>query len=182
MLPDWQKVVHPSLRPFSQRLSPFTCFDAIALVFRTIALVTKTGNISTITFNRRKLIAMSVIVRKVESRADFKAFFEFPWTLYRDDPNWVPPLLSMRRDQLDKQHNPAWSEYLEGDYFAAWRGDQIVGTIVAFISHRHNDYHQERIGWFGMFEVYDDDEAARALLDTAADWVKARGYTALHPT
>lgn len=120
-----------------------------------------------------------VAVRPVESRQDFRAFFEFPWTLYRDDPHWVPPLLSMRRDLLDKRKNPAWAEYMEGEYFAAWRGDQIVGTIVAFINHRHNQFHQEHIGWFGMFEVYDDQEAASALLDTAADWVRARGYDAI---
>lgn len=124
-------------------------------------------------------MAAPVTVRKVESRQDFRAFFEFPWTLYRDDPHWVPPLLSMRRDLLDKRRNPAWAEYMEGDYFAAWRGDQIVGTIVAFINHRHNQFHQEHIGWFGMFEVYDDQEAASALLDAAADWVRARGYEAI---
>lgn len=123
-------------------------------------------------------MSQPVVVRKVENRADFKAFFEFPWTLYRDDPNWVPPLLSMRRDQLDHHKNPAW-EYMEGDYFAAWRGDQIVGTIAAYINHRHNEFHSERVGWFGAFEVYDDQEAATALLDTAAAWVKARGYDTL---
>lgn len=117
----------------------------------------------------------AVTVRKVESPQDYRAFFEFPWVLYKDDPNWVPPLLSMRRDLLDQKHNPSW-EYMEGDYFAAWRGDQIVGTIAAYINHRHNEFHNERIGWFGAFDVYDDAEAAVALLNTAADWVKARGY------
>jgi GNAT superfamily N-acetyltransferase len=119
-----------------------------------------------------------VTVRKVENARDFRAFFEFPWTLYKDDPNWVPPLLSMRRDLLDKQKNPSW-EYLEGDYFAAWRGDQIVGTIAALINHRHNEFHNEHIGWFGAFDVYDDQEAASALLDTATEWVRARGYDAI---
>lgn len=121
----------------------------------------------------------AVEVRKVETAADFKALFEFPWTLYKGDPNWVPPLLSMRRDLLDKQKNPAWAEYMEGDYFAAWRGDRIVGTIAAFINHRHNQFHNEHVGWFGLFEVYDDQEAATALLTTAADWVRARGYDAI---
>lgn len=119
-----------------------------------------------------------VIVRKVESREDFRAFFEFPWTLYKNDPNWVPPLLSIRRDLLDKKKNPAW-EYMEGEYFAAWRGSQIVGTVTAFINHRHNEFHEEHIGWFGTFEVLDDSEAAAALLNTAAEWVKARGYDAI---
>jgi GNAT superfamily N-acetyltransferase len=119
-----------------------------------------------------------VVIRKVETKADFKPFFEFPWTLYKDDPNWVPPLLSMRRELFDKQKSPAW-EYLEGDFFTAWRGDQIVGTIAAYINHRHNEFHNEHVGWFGAFDVYDDQEAAAALLDTAAEWVKSRGYTAI---
>ena len=123
-------------------------------------------------------MSAAVTVRKVENQHDFQAFFEFPWHIYRNEPNWVPPLLSMRRELLDKQKNPAW-EYMEGDYFAAWRGDQIVGTIAAFINHRHNEFHQEHIGWFGAFDVEDDHEAASALLTAAAAWVKARGYDAI---
>ncbi|MFO7323518.1 MAG: GNAT family N-acetyltransferase [Chloroflexota bacterium] len=119
-----------------------------------------------------------VSVRKIESKRDFKAFFEFPWTVYKNDPNWVPTLLSMRRSLLDKNKNAAW-DYMEGEYFAAWRGDQIVGTITAFINHRHNEFHHENIGWFGTFEVFDDEEAASALLDTALQWVGERGYEAM---
>ena len=117
----------------------------------------------------------AVQVRPATTSADFKAFFEFPWTLYKDDPNWVPPLLSMRRDLLDQKKNPSW-EYIQGEYFAAWRGDKIVGTIAAYINNRHNEFHKEHVGWFGAFEVYDDQEAATALLNTAAEWVKAKGY------
>lgn len=116
-----------------------------------------------------------VLIRKVESRADYRAFFEFPWQVYKDDPNWVPPLLSMRREAFDQQKGAAW-DYIEGDYFGAWRGDQLVGTVAAIINHRHNEFHEERVGWFGAFEIYDDREASTALLNTAADWVKAKGY------
>lgn len=118
---------------------------------------------------------MAVEVRKVESPTDYRMFFEFPWRLYQDDPNWVPPLLSMRRDQFDRKKGAAW-EYMTGDFFVALRNGQPVGTIVAYINHRHNEFHDERIGWFGGFEVEDDAEAARALLDAACNWVKAQGY------
>jgi hypothetical protein len=121
---------------------------------------------------------MSIEVRKVENAEDFQAFFNFPWTLYKNDPNWVPPLLSMRRDLLDKKKNPSW-EYMEGDYFAAWRGKEIVGTITALVNHRHNEFHEENVGWFGTFDVFDDQEAASALLNTATDWVKTRKYDAI---
>ena len=91
-----------------------------------------------------------VAVRKVESKADFDTFLTFPWTLYKDDPIWVPPLLSMQRHKFDKGKNPTW-QHLEGDYFIARRGEQVVGTIAAFINHRHNEFQGEQIGFFGAF-------------------------------
>lgn len=123
-------------------------------------------------------MGLSPVVRRVETKQDYNAFFSFVWTLYRDDPNWTPPLLSMRGNALDQAKNPAW-EYLEGDYFVAWRGGQPVGTIAAFVNHRHNEYHAEQIAWFGFFETENDPTTAHALLQTAIDWAQARGYSAL---
>jgi len=120
----------------------------------------------------------SVVVRKVETKADFDTFLKFPWTLYKGNPYWVPPLVSMQRNKLDRQKNPTW-KHLTGDYFVAWRGEKPVGTIAAFVNHRHNEFHGENIGFFGLFEVYDDQEAANALLQTAADHVRALGASAL---
>ncbi|MBL8132516.1 MAG: N-acetyltransferase [Anaerolineae bacterium] len=117
---------------------------------------------------------MPIEIRKVETPEDLKAFWTFPWALYKGDPNWVPNLTSMRRDLFDRKKNPAW-EYLEGDFFLALREGRLVGTIGAVINHRHNEFHQEQVGWFGAFEVEDDQEAATALLNAAADWVKAHG-------
>ncbi len=119
-----------------------------------------------------------VSVRRVESRADYRALLHFPWTVYRGEPRWTPPLMSVLREHLDRAHSPTW-EHLTGDYFIAWRGDQPVGTIAAFINHRHNDYWQENIGFFGYFEALDDQDAAAALLETAAGYVRAHGATAL---
>jgi GNAT superfamily N-acetyltransferase len=84
----------------------------------------------------------------------------------------------MQKHKLDKKENPTW-KHLEGDYFVARRGDQPVGTIAAFINHRHNEFQAEHLGFFGLFEVYDDQEAAAALLDTAAEYVRAKGYDAI---
>lgn len=117
-------------------------------------------------------------VRPVTTRDEFQAFFEFPWQVNKHDPNWVPPLLSMRRELLDHDKNPAW-DYMDGQYFAAWRGATIVGTIAAYINHRFNECHNTHIGWFGAFDVLDDSEAAAALVKTATEWVQARGYEAI---
>jgi len=123
-------------------------------------------------------MAAPLTVRKVETKAEFTAFVTFPWTLYQDNPNWVPPLLSMQRHKFDKQKNSTW-QHLDGDYFIAWRDNQPVGTIAAFINHRHNEFHGENVGFFGAFELYDDPEVATALLETAASYVRDKGATAL---
>jgi len=117
-------------------------------------------------------------VRPIVSNSEFRAFFRFPWLHYAKDPNWAPPLLSMRRQLLDKSRHPAWG-YMDGEYFAAWRGDTMLGTIAAFVNHEHNRYHNENIGFFGLFEVVDDAEVAHALLGTAADWLGKQGVDAL---
>jgi len=120
----------------------------------------------------------TVTIRTVDNDADFQRFFEFPWQHYADDPQWVPPLVSQRRELLDKRLNPAW-EYLDGDYFIAVRDGVTVGTIAAVINHHHNEHMHERIGHFGAFETINDAQVASALLDAASDWVRSRGYEAI---
>lgn len=117
----------------------------------------------------------TIEVRVVATPQDHKLFLEFPWQHYQDDANWTPPLVSQRKDLLNKQKNPAW-EYMEGDYFLAWRGGTVVGTIAAFINHRHNEHAKERVGFFGMFESINDASVAGALLETACAWIRERGY------
>lgn len=121
---------------------------------------------------------MPVEIRKVETDAELKIIIEFPWTLYKGDPNWVPNLLSIRRDLFNKKKTPSW-EYMDGEFFIARRDGRVVGTIGAVINHRHNEFHNERVGWFGAFEVYDDQEAATALLNAAWEWVKGQGYSTM---
>ncbi len=123
-------------------------------------------------------MSAAIEIRRVSTRADQRALFRLPWQLYRDDPNWTPPLLSMRRELLDKRHNPAW-QYLDGEYFLAWRGDQALGSIAAFVNPRHNERHGENIAWFGLFECIEDGAVADALLAAAGDWARQRGFATM---
>jgi hypothetical protein len=118
--------------------------------------------------------ASPVRVVKVTDKKTYDDFFNYPWKIYKGDPHWVPPLLSQRRDILDKKKNPTW-EYMEGDYFVAYRGDEPVGTIAAFVNHHHNEFWKENIGFFGFFETIDDQAVATALLKAAADHIRSLG-------
>lgn len=117
-------------------------------------------------------------IRPLASRQEFTEFFQFPWRHYAEDANWVPPLLSMRRQLLDKTRHPAW-KYMDGEFFAAWRDGQMIGAVVGFINREHNRCHQENIGFFGLFETINNPEAAAGLLEAAGRWVRSRGAKAI---
>ena len=115
-------------------------------------------------------------IQTVHSLVDRQEFLSLPWKVYQDDPYWVPPIFSERMHFISKH---PFLEHSEVEYFMAKRGSQVVGTIAAIINHRHNEFHNEHIGFFGFFEVLDDQEAAIALLGTAETWVKDKGYDAI---
>ncbi len=120
----------------------------------------------------------NVSVRRVSSPAEKKAFLRFPWIVFKDDPHWVPPLVSMRKEKLEPETN-IMLKHMTVEYFMAWRGTEPVGTIAAFINHQHNEAYNENIGWFGMFDMLDDREVGLALLQTAEEWVRAEGCTGI---
>ena len=120
------------------------------------------------------MASLNFRIRKVGGQQDLMEFIMFPWRVYRDDPYWVPPLISERKAFLDPQRNPFF-EHAEVELFLAQRDGETVGTIAAIINDNHNAFHEERAGFFGLFEVIEDYAVADGLLATAKDWVKAKG-------
>jgi GNAT superfamily N-acetyltransferase len=113
-------------------------------------------------------------VRPVASKRELDIFIKLPWRLYRNEPNWVPPLLFDRKRFLDRSRNPFF-KHAEVEFFLAWRGDQPVGRITAQIDRNFNEFQHHEWGMFGFFECENDPEAAAALLSAASDWLAARG-------
>lgn len=120
----------------------------------------------------------SLVIKSVETTEDRKALLSFPWTVYKDDPFWVPPIFSERMHFTDPEKNPFF-QHAEAQFYMALRSEEIVGTIAVFTNHRHNEYQNENIAFFGFFEVLEDYEAAEQLFKTAEAWAKEKGHTAL---
>ena len=53
-----------------------------------------------------RLPRVSVEVKPVSSRRDLTRFIKLPMRLYRNEPNWIPPLVAERRAFLDRRKNP----------------------------------------------------------------------------
>ena len=113
-----------------------------------------------------------VTVEEVSGRAAYKRFVEFPYLTFRDEPRWSPPLASYERQRLDP-HNPFFDRG-DGEYFLARRGGTVAGRVTAHIAAKG-----DRDGWFGFFDVIDDVGVAVALVERAADWLRAHGCTSM---
>jgi hypothetical protein len=113
-------------------------------------------------------------VRRVESKKDLKKFIRLPWRLYRGDPNWVPPLMMDLRKRMNPKKNPFFRN-AEVAYFLAERPDRPVGRICAIRNGLHNEYHRDKVGFFGFFESERDPEVTGALMDAAAEWLRGQG-------
>jgi GNAT superfamily N-acetyltransferase len=119
-----------------------------------------------------------LVVKPVRTRSDRSQFLNLPWSLYRGDPFWVPPLRYSQLELLGYRPHPFYS-HAEIQTFLALRGGQPVGRIAAIVNHAHNRIHGERRGFFGFFESENDPAVAAALLDGAREWLANREIHAL---
>lgn len=121
-------------------------------------------------------MTQSISVRPVRGKADIKAFLDVPFPLYRNDPNWVPPLYLERFEHLDPKKNP-YFKHAEVELFLAERAGKPVGRISAQICRLRSDIYKDGVGQFGFIEAEDDPAVFASLVTAASDWLKAKGAT-----
>lgn len=113
-------------------------------------------------------------VRPVRGAAMQRDFLQLAWDLYRDDPNWVPPLEDNIRELVGFRPHPFYNA-ADGQAFVAYQDDRPVGRILAVVNHAHNERYRERRGFVGFYECVDDSAASAALFDRARQWLDDRG-------
>lgn len=111
---------------------------------------------------------------EVETRSQLKQFIQYPDHLYRDDPNYVTPLLSERLEFFDFKANPFYHQ-ARVKLYLAMVGSEIVGRVATCVNYAHNDYHEDKVGFFGFFDCPDDYEIGSKLLKTAMINLKQEG-------
>ncbi len=120
----------------------------------------------------------NIRVERVKTKKDRKNFIFFPWKVYKDESNWVPPLVIDFKQKISKKKNPFF-EHAEMELFLAHRGNNITGRIAAIIDDNHNNFHKEKVVFFGLYESFNDVDTAMALLDTVTEWGKEQGMKIL---
>lgn len=113
-------------------------------------------------------------ILEVDSKKLLSKFIKFPFKLYKDDPNWVAPLIMDQKNFFNRKKNP-YFEHSDAQLFLAYENDKIVGRISAHTNIPHNKTHNDKIGFFGFFECINNQEIADALFNKAKEWLKNKG-------
>ncbi len=115
----------------------------------------------------------TVEIKKVSGKQALDAFIRIPWGIYKDDPNWVPPLIAERKEAFSPKH--PYFKHAQWQAWMAYRGGKPVGRISAQIDQLHQQRYNNKTGFFGLIEAPDDDEVFQALFETAENWLRAQG-------
>lgn len=105
-----------------------------------------------------------VTIQKVESKADLKRFVKFPFSLYKNSPYWVPPIIKDELESFNPDKNPAFKN-AEATFFLAFKDGKLVGRVAAIINGLEVKEQKLLKMRFGWFDFVDDLEVSKALLD-----------------
>ena len=111
-------------------------------------------------------------VTEITKKEEFVAFVEFPFELYQGNPYWVPPMKAEELVVMDKEQNPVFNN-ADAAFFLARKNGQIVGRIAAMINWIEVNNLQKKKVRFGWFDVIDDLEVSKALINAVKDFGKA---------
>lgn len=122
----------------------------------------------------RKDLQQDVEIRPIRSA---RRFLDLQRDFYRGDPDYVPPIAAAEAWQLEPTQNPFFA-HADFEPLAAFRSGRCVGRISVCRDRLHDEFHGDRVGFFGHFEAA-DEATAHALLEHAADWNRRRAATSL---
>lgn len=120
-----------------------------------------------------------IIIKEACSIRDLKRFIDFPFSLYKNNPYWVPTLRMDDLNTFRSDRNPAF-EFCRARYWLAYRGGEIVGRVAAIINQRYMEKWSQRFLRFGWIDFVEDLKIARALLETVEKWAREESLEAVH--
>ncbi len=117
---------------------------------------------------------MNIVQINPANKRQVKEFVDLPFHIYRDIPQWVPPLLMDEYARLSLKRYPFY-RHSQAAFFLAHEGGRSIGRLAVLDNRHYNDYCQSRTAFFYLFECENHPDAAKALFNAAFDWARERG-------
>jgi hypothetical protein len=118
-------------------------------------------------------VALRIGTLDTESGRDVQRFVDFPFRLYQDCPQWVPPFIDDIKLQLDRRRYPFY-QHSDAAFFMATRDGQLVGRIAVLENRHYNAHWNSQTAFFYLFEAENDPDTSLALFAAVEEWARAR--------
>jgi len=122
---------------------------------------------------------MELIEFKFESGL-IKKFVEYPYCLYKDDKNWIPPIREHVTNLFDEKYHVYNSGQQSVNNYLVENNGVVVGRVTAYINKALKDKTGSSIGTVGFFECDNDYDIAEILLDNALKWFSRNNIRTIH--
>ena len=103
-------------------------------------------------------------IKEITSKKDKRAFITFPFKIYKNNPYWVPPIVSQELETFDKEINPVYQN-AEARLFLAYKKGEIVGRVAAIVNWLEVNNQNVKKMRFGWMDFIDDHDVSKALFD-----------------
>jgi hypothetical protein len=107
-------------------------------------------------------------------------FLDLPFSIYRNDAQWVCPLLNDIESVFDPDKNNFFSFGKCKRWILVDENNHAIGRIAAFINEKKAYNEEQPTGGCGFFECIDDQTAANLLFDQAKSWLESHGMKAMN--
>ncbi len=118
-------------------------------------------------------------IKQITTRRDFKRFVKFPTALYKNNPNYIPPMEADEYKMTTKK-NAHYNECDQSYFLAEDDAGNVVGRIACLVMHPFNTKNNSKYARFTRFDFIDSEEVAHLLLKTAEDWALSQGMEFIH--
>lgn len=112
-----------------------------------------------------------------------KEILHLPFSIYKDIPQWVPPLQMDERIRLNPKRFPFY-KHSHASFFIAYErsspvgeSTRAIGRLAVLDNRHHNEYNKESTAFFYFFECENNAKAANGLFTASFDWARSRGLT-----
>jgi len=105
-----------------------------------------------------------ITIKEMKTASQLRDFVKFPFSLFRDNPYWTPPIINEELEVLDRHKNPVF-KYADAQFFMAFRDHKPVGRAAAIVNWLEVTKQETPKIRFGWFDAIDDIEVSRALID-----------------
>jgi len=120
---------------------------------------------------------MAYRFQKIDSKNEIDLFHEFPFSIYGEYSNWIPPL----RFEVENVFNPEKNSFFNGgicERYLMFEGDKLVARF-ALMNHPEKDAAlTPKMGGLGFLVMINDQSVADEVINFARLWHKELGYSA----